>query len=262
MARSLPQPHVIYLTRHGESVGNVKKIFLDPEEDVLSKSGELQVELLGKYLSREKITRVYSSDYPRAIQTANAIVRHSANMVQLDVKTDVRLRERNIGVFEGKSYREAIEGLLKSGGGDLMAFNPEGAEKMKDVGARMNSFFKEVCLDLDKSEREQEVVVIVSHSFALIKLVDTLTKSGTYRLAHWDQNRGYKLLRNASFIKISVGSLEDNVEDLSTLPGQRKLDFLNLHETEHLRGLVENDTLVKFTQTSSEAKAFSGCIQS
>lgn len=109
---------------------------------------------------------------------------------------------------------------------------------------------------------EEEVVVIVSHSFALIKLVDTLTKSGTYRLAHWDQSRGYKLLRNASFIKLAVGSLEDNVEDLSTLPGQRKLDFLNLHETEHLGGLVENDTLVKFTQTSSEAKAFSGCIQS
>lgn len=46
-----------------------------------------------------------------------------------------------MGVFEGKSYQDAITALLKSGG-DLMAFTPQGAEKMKDVGCRMSSFFK------------------------------------------------------------------------------------------------------------------------
>jgi hypothetical protein len=121
---------------------------------------------------------------------------------------------------------------------------------------------QELCTDLDKSEVEQEVVIVVSHSFALIKLIDSVVKSKSYRASHWDQSKGFKLIRNASFIKISVGLLKDNCEDLSTLPGQRRIEFLNLHETEHLEGLVESDTLVKFTQSTEEGKPFSGCIQS
>ncbi|OXA64920.1 hypothetical protein Fcan01_03695 [Folsomia candida] len=42
MARSLPKPHIVYLTRHGESLGNVQKCFLDSREDDLTKTGELQ----------------------------------------------------------------------------------------------------------------------------------------------------------------------------------------------------------------------------
>ncbi|OXA64926.1 Fructose-2,6-bisphosphatase TIGAR [Folsomia candida] len=213
------------------------------------------------YLSKENITRVYSSDYLRALRTAEAIVKGSKNLTKLQIKTDVRLRERAVGVFQGKKYQDAITALLKSGG-DLMGFTPQGAEKMKDVGCRMSNFFKELCTELDNGDEEQEVVVVVSHSFALIKLIDTLIKSKSYRVVHWDHSKGYKLIRNGSFIKLSLGLLKDNCEDLSTLPGQRRIEFLNLHETEHLQGLVENDTLVKFTQCTDEGKAFSGCIQS
>jgi len=52
------------------------------------------VELLGKYLSKENITRVYSSDYLRAYKTAEGIAKSSKNEKKLEVKTDVRLRER------------------------------------------------------------------------------------------------------------------------------------------------------------------------
>lgn len=59
---------------------------------------------MGKYLSREKITRLYSSDYSRAVQTATAILRHSTNTTKLQVKTDVRLRERvSLFFFLGKN---------------------------------------------------------------------------------------------------------------------------------------------------------------
>lgn len=54
----------------------------------------LQVELLGKYLAKENITRVYSSDYLRAYRTAEAIVQSSKNSKTLRLNTDVRLRER------------------------------------------------------------------------------------------------------------------------------------------------------------------------
>ena len=119
-------------------------------------------------------------------------------------------------------------------------------------------FIQELCADLDNnSKEEQEVVVVVSHSFALLKLVDTLIKSKSYRVLHWDHTKGYKLIRNGSFIKLSLGQLRDNCEDFNCRPSERLIEFLNLHETEHLEGLLEKDSLVKFTQCTEEGKAFS-----
>jgi len=56
----------------------------------------VQVELLGKWLSREKFTRIYSSDYPRALDTGRAILAHnlSATKLRLEIQHDSRLRER------------------------------------------------------------------------------------------------------------------------------------------------------------------------
>jgi len=60
-----------------------------------------QVELLGKHLSTVKFTRIYSSDYIRAKDTAEAILKHSENASSIQFFEDLRLRER-VGQISNK----------------------------------------------------------------------------------------------------------------------------------------------------------------
>jgi len=168
--------------------------------------------------------------------------------------------KQNCGIYEGKSYKEAILAVASSKK-PIMEYDPPGGEKIKELSGRLNHFFKELFAELDKSD-VQEVVAIVSHSFAIMKFLEMLTSSGNYKVKGWDQTKGYKLIRNASFIKIGVEAQQDTCEDMNTLPSVRKIDFLKLHETEHLKSVEENDALVKLTQSTEEALQYSGCIHS
>ncbi|HBL40880.1 MAG TPA: hypothetical protein DDY98_04625 [Ruminococcaceae bacterium] len=64
---------ILYVVRHGESLGNVCDDFtLDPE---LTELGQHQTDLLGKRFSSLPLTAVYASPLLRAVATANAVVR-------------------------------------------------------------------------------------------------------------------------------------------------------------------------------------------
>jgi 2,3-bisphosphoglycerate-dependent phosphoglycerate mutase len=96
--------HVVII-RHGQSRGNAEGRFGGHTDTPLSSRGRRQAEATAKALAAEKFSAIYSSDLPRAIQTASPLAKITG--VKLDT-TDA-LRERSVGVMEGLTFEEAAE---------------------------------------------------------------------------------------------------------------------------------------------------------
>jgi len=88
--------------RHGETAWNAQGRIQGHLDSPLNEEGLAQALLLGDRLAREPIAHVYSSDLGRALQTVQPLADRSG----LPVRTDMRLRERNLGVFQGLTGAE------------------------------------------------------------------------------------------------------------------------------------------------------------
>jgi probable phosphoglycerate mutase len=62
----------IYLVRHGESEGNKKKVFQDPQSP-LSSEGVAQAEAVAKRFKGVHVDLIFASPFTRAKMTAEAI---------------------------------------------------------------------------------------------------------------------------------------------------------------------------------------------
>jgi len=91
----------IYLIRHGETEGNAARIIQLPDSP-LSPRGIAQAERLAQSLAAEGISRIVSSDLPRATMTAAPLQRSTGAPVLLDAL----LQERNFGDLRGTPYAE------------------------------------------------------------------------------------------------------------------------------------------------------------
>ena len=131
--RVLAGPTQLVLVRHGESRGNVADraareagaLRLDLEmrdaDMPLSELGEQQAEALGRHIAGlpadERPTTVFSSPYERAAATAR--VAAEAAGLGTAVELDERLRERELGAFDGMTGRRHPSS--PSGGGRTTA---------------------------------------------------------------------------------------------------------------------------------------------
>ncbi len=93
----------VLLIRHGQSQGNAERRFGGHTATPLSELGHRQAEATGLALAREGVTAIYSSDLPRAVQTAEPLARETG----LDVEETDALRERSVGLMEGLTFEEA-----------------------------------------------------------------------------------------------------------------------------------------------------------
>lgn len=71
----------------------------------LSELGEKQARAIARRLGQISFAALYSSDLGRAVQTAEYISRESG----IEIATDVELRERNMGIFQGYTFPEMKE---------------------------------------------------------------------------------------------------------------------------------------------------------
>jgi broad specificity phosphatase PhoE len=94
--------HVI-LIRHGQSEGNAEGRFGGHTDTPLSQLGRKQAEATAKALASEEFNAIYSSDLPRAIETATPL----AKLTRAPLITTDALRERSVGVMEGLTFPEA-----------------------------------------------------------------------------------------------------------------------------------------------------------
>lgn len=97
-------PHVtrIFVIRHGETRWNAEGRLQGQLDSELSERGLEQVQAVARRLCVFRPVALYTSDLPRALATARAIAAASG----LSAVPDPRLRERCLGVFEGKTRRE------------------------------------------------------------------------------------------------------------------------------------------------------------
>jgi probable phosphoglycerate mutase len=91
------------LVRHGETEWNREgRIQGYHADSPLTATGQTQARRLAERLAAEGVRGLHSSDSGRARQTAAPI----AAAAGLEVLYDAALRERNYGVFEGRTYKE------------------------------------------------------------------------------------------------------------------------------------------------------------
>ena len=147
----------LILIRHGETVWNSQQRMQGHSNSDLSEEGRAQIESLGQWMKNVSFDHIYSSDSLRARQTAEAITKYSGHTL----KIDQRLREKNLGVFEGLTTEEAKERhpeifrLFKTADSNYVIDEGESTQQLLD---RALEFIEEIRLmHLDKR------VVLVTH---------------------------------------------------------------------------------------------------
>lgn len=146
------------ILRHGLSEYNKARRFQGHLDIPLHAIGLEQAEASAKYvLEHYKVDRVYSSDLSRAAQTARPI----ADALGLPLELDARLREIDMGLWQGLGFEEAIarfpetERIRKECLGKLRY---DGGESYGDVMARARA-----CADEIAAQNEGKTVVLASH---------------------------------------------------------------------------------------------------
>lgn len=203
----------ILLVRHGQSEGNILGVFTGHSGYPLSELGHKQAEMTAAYLCEKyKIDAVYSSDLPRAFQTAE----HTARSVGLPVVTDCRLREINAGEWELTPFSELAERFPEAYEvwiNDLIHFSAVGGESVVDVAERAVAAITEMA-----EANPGKCVVIVAHAT-------------TIRAALWKISGGTKEIMDALGWGGNCG-----VSELTYADG--KLQVVSMNYTGHLSGFT------------------------
>lgn len=92
----------IIIVRHGETQWNLDGRWQGHEDSPLTDQGIRQARAVGLRLKDLTFTMLYSSDLRRAYHTAKMI----SEVTGHEIVTDYRLRERNLGIFEGLTLLE------------------------------------------------------------------------------------------------------------------------------------------------------------
>ncbi len=172
-------PSALWLVRHGESMGNVAdaraheqgvgRLQLDVRDpDVpLSDTGREQARALGRWMASrpdgERPTAALSSPFARALTTAHL----ATEPLGLPVRPDERLRERDLGAFDGMTgagIREEYPAEAERR--DLLGkfyYRPPGGESWADVALRVRSL-----LHTEAAAHDGERLVFVAHQAVIM----------------------------------------------------------------------------------------------
>ena len=96
---------ILYLARHGETDWNAEHRWQGHADPPLNATGRRQARRMADELSGRGIEAVYSSDLRRALETATI----AGERLGLDVRTDERLREVDVGEWSGLTMAEVEE---------------------------------------------------------------------------------------------------------------------------------------------------------
>ncbi len=99
-----PQHTLFTLVRHGETHWNAEDRLQGQLPSELSPLGHRQAEAVAKKLAGIDFDAVYSSDLRRAMQT----IRYLADLTGVEVRSEPRVRERSMGVFDGLLWEDVI----------------------------------------------------------------------------------------------------------------------------------------------------------
>lgn len=148
----------IILERHGQSIGNRDGIYLGHTDLGLSEKGKKQAEMTAEHLKGENITKVYSSDLRRAMETA---LPHCF-IHGVELETSAELREMHVGDWEGGDVKELNKLTEFTINRTYRDFVYPNGEAVKDAADRMNrELIRLAKLNPDTT------ILVVSHSAAI-----------------------------------------------------------------------------------------------
>lgn len=148
-------PNKLFLVRHGQARNNVERILMGhPKkgECMLTEKGKEQAKEVAQKLQKEKIDVIFASPLERTMETAEII----SQKIGIEIIFDERLREVEVGNFEGRSWDEYLKLYPHS-------LNPgrtdeNGIEGLEDIQDRLNSFINDV-----NEKYQGKNIAIVSH---------------------------------------------------------------------------------------------------
>jgi probable phosphoglycerate mutase len=148
----------LVLVRHGQTAWNVEGRAQGHTDVGLDATGRAQAQALAPYVAAMQPSALWSSDLARARQTADQL----AAATGLDVRTDARLREFDVGERAGLTTPEFAERYPESYAswrdGHITGHVP-GAETTADVVARMVPALREIWA----STPAGDTTVVVAH---------------------------------------------------------------------------------------------------
>ncbi len=223
--------------RHGESMGNVAdaqahesgagRLELDVRDpDVpLSDTGRAQAEALGRWLAglptAQRPTSVLSSPFTRALTTAQL----AAEGLEVRVRTDERLRERDFGAFDGMTGTGIREQYPdEAGRRDVLGkfyYRPPGGESWADVALRIRSL-----LATEALRHDGERLLVVAHQAVIMVFRYVLEELTEQQLLAVDKE---EQVANASVTRYETGA-------------DGELELVAFNAVEHLTDAAEDVT--------------------
>ena len=154
----------LWLIRHGETDSNKERKIQGHSDVPLNELGMAQARKLAKRLAGEKFDKIYSSDLKRALVTAQTV------FPDQEIILDKRLREINLGNFEGRHYDKFSDeetAVVKVWFAGPFHQKVPGGESNDDLRARAQDWLS----DLPKSGR----VVAFAHGGIIAAMIQTVT---------------------------------------------------------------------------------------
>ena len=148
---------ILILIRHGETLWNTQLRMQGSLDSDLTPKGETQIMALGEWMKEVPFDYLYCSDTPRAHKTAEAIRKFTGH----NLNFDKRLREKNLGVFEGLTSEEARERYPET----FQQFKTAGASYVIDQGESTQQLLKRAldAIEEIRDRHPQKVAVAVTH---------------------------------------------------------------------------------------------------
>ncbi len=145
----------VYLMRHGQTEGNLKRFHQGWGDVALTDTGIAQAEALAALIEDTKFDRIISSDIHRTKQTA-AILFGAGESIEYDE----RIREINNSVLAGLSadaaYKIHGERYLKNK--KMLDYSVVGGESAASMLTRTASFLREI-----EEDKVSEKIAVVTH---------------------------------------------------------------------------------------------------
>jgi len=154
----------LIVIRHARTQWNSERRMQGQLNSDLDAEGHRQAQALGERMAGERFAALYSSDAPRAMQTAEYVARATGH----DIIPDPRLRERHLGVFQGLSFEEARKKYPK----EFERFTSRDPDYVMPGGeSRRQAQQRSVAVLEDLSVRHPgECIVVVTHGGVAISL--------------------------------------------------------------------------------------------
>ena len=168
----------IYLIRHCQSEANVKRLYncTISDDNGLTDIGKTEATKLGEFFSKTEIVKIYTSPFPRALQTAAAI----ATFQNIKPEIIENFKELECGEWNGKGEDEIMSRYPEAWKG--WHYDPQnnpipGGETLLEVQARVLPEFERII----KNHKEGNIVIVTHYCIFNVILCSLFSSLANFR---------------------------------------------------------------------------------